>query len=106
MLLANSIDVMPSWMDVQSLRDEITPPSNQIEDPFVGVMFNLTDAAHMTVKRILQIESVTFPTSEDFVLNIKYGFDGSGSHAIFNLLGNCETNNIIMALFCPLSISN
>ena len=37
-------------------------------------------------------------------MNIKYGFDGSGSHALFNQKNNVETNNIIMTMFCPLEL--
>ena len=39
-------------------------------------------------------------------MNIKFGFDGSGSHAIYRQLENTKTNNIIMSMFCPLSINN
>ena len=37
-------------------------------------------------------------------MNVKFGFDGSGSHAMYRLLNNGKTNNIIMSMFCPLSI--
>ena len=40
------------------------------------------------------------------VMNIKFGFDGSGSHAIYRQLENTKTNNIIMSMFCPLSIND
>ena len=43
------------------------------------------------------------PTSA--VMNIKFGFDGSGSHAIYRQLENTKTNNIIRSMFCPLSIN-
>ena len=39
-------------------------------------------------------------------MNIKFGFDESGSHAIYHQLNNEKTNNIIMTMFCPLSISS
>ena len=38
-------------------------------------------------------------------MNIKFGFDGSGSHAIYRQLENTKTNNI-MSMFYPLSIND
>ena len=37
---------------------------------------------------------------------MKFGFDGSGSHSIYNQLNNVQTNNIILTMFCPLAIEN
>ena len=37
-------------------------------------------------------------------MDMKFGFDGSGSHAIYNQVNNVFSNNIIMSMFCPLSI--
>lgn len=39
-------------------------------------------------------------------MEIKFGFDGSGGHAIYNQLKNVMTNNLIIAMFCPLSIKD
>ena len=37
-------------------------------------------------------------------MKIKFSFDGSGNHSIYNQINNFQTNNIIMTMFCPLSI--
>ena len=37
-------------------------------------------------------------------MKLKYGFDGSGSHAIYNQKNNEETNNMILTVFCPLTL--
>ena len=63
----------------------------------------------LPANRIFQLEAFSQTLTEDtteLMLNIKYGFDGSGGHAIFNQLGNCATNNMVMAMFCPLSITS
>lgn len=37
---------------------------------------------------------------------MKFGFDGSGSHAIYNQKNNEQTNNMIMTMFCPLRLTD
>ena len=37
-------------------------------------------------------------------MKLKYGFDGSGNHAIYNQKNNEETNNMILTVFCPLGM--
>ena len=39
-------------------------------------------------------------------MKIKFGFDGSGSHAIYNQVNNQNTNNMILSVFCPLKIED
>ena len=38
-------------------------------------------------------------------LKMKYGFDGSGSHAIYRQKDNVQTNNMILTVFCPLELT-
>ena len=40
----------------------------------------------------------------DLKIKLKYGFDGSGSHAIYNQKNNEETNSMILTVFCPLGM--
>ena len=40
------------------------------------------------------------------IMDIKFGFDGSGNHAIYRQLNNEKTNNIIMTMFCPLALKS
>ena len=69
-------------------------------------MCTLTEAACITIHRILQLDAFKMPEDvTEFVLNIKYGFDGSGGHTMYNQIGNCSTNNMILAMFCPLSVA-
>ena len=42
--------------------------------------------------------------TNELCLNIKFGFDGSGSHSIFHQKNNAQTNNIFMSMFCPLEM--
>ena len=37
-------------------------------------------------------------------MKYKFGFDGSGGHAIFNQQKNEQTNNLILSMFCPLEL--
>ena len=61
----------------------------------------------LTAERILEdVPGLYLSDSGHVTLNIKYGFDGSGSHAIYHQVNNESTNNIIMTMFCPLSILN
>ena len=48
----------------------------------------------LTMKRIFGISNIRVNGLIVMKMNIKYAFDGSGSHAIFNQLNNVVTNNI------------
>ena len=37
--------------------------------------------------------------------NYKFGFNGSDGHSIFHQAGNLNTNNMILAMFCPLRLT-
>ena len=61
-----------------------------------------SESVCLTAQRILeQLPYIPDPA----ILNIKFGFDGSGSHPIYRQVNNAQTNNMIMTMFCPLSIS-
>ena len=107
LFIANGINILPSWNEIRELRVKISPQLIRLEPPLVGVMCSLTEAITLTISQLLKLDSFELPTAaENFCLNIKFGFDGSGGHAIFNQVGNSSSNNMIMAMFCPLSISN
>ena len=64
-----------------------------LPDPNNGVFFYLTKAAEITIKQLLKIvppEAVC----GDLTLQIKFGFDGSGGHALYNQANQDPTNNI------------
>ncbi|XP_065647675.1 uncharacterized protein LOC136077082 [Hydra vulgaris] len=108
MLRANSIDVYPSWKKVQDFKNSITPLKTvPLPEPYIGVYSNFTESVKITVAQILMLENV-HKTNEltNLVLEIKFGYDGSGGHKMYNQLHNVNTNNIIMAMFCPLKLLN
>ena len=73
--------------------------------PFVGVYFPLFKAVEITAKRIFQdIDESKLSSNNN--MKIKFGFDGSGSHAIYHQVNNVESNNMILSVFCPLRIEN
>ena len=59
----------------------------------------------LTASRIIEgTPDSQLPSSA--VLEIKYGCDGSGSHAIYRQLNNAKTNNMVMTMFCPLKLKS
>ena len=49
---------------------------------------------------------INVDSSTEIKLKIKFGFDGSGSHSIFNQINNVQSNNIILTMFCPITIES
>ena len=84
----------------------MTPTSQLLEKPLTGVYFPLLSSIQITVSRILMTVTDLDLHSQNLNVKIKYGFDGSGGHSIYHQLNNVSTNNLIIAMFCPLSISN
>ena len=80
-----------------------TPTSIPLPRPFAGVHYSLKDSIRSTIERLLPL-TVSDSLSRDLTLNIKFGFDGSGSHAIYKQRDNEQTNNIIMTMFCALDL--
>ena len=103
-LLKNSDkDILPPWKHLRSHQEQITPGMHLLPQPHIGVYFSFSDAMKMTTQRLISNQAMNLSDGE-FILNIKFGFDCSGSHAIYNQLNNIQTNNIIIAMFCPLSL--
>ena len=107
MLRANNCNAFAAWQVIRDEQKKITPPMKPLPAPHIGVYFSMLDAIQMTAQRILiqQDESTTVPEG-DLSLEIKFGFDGSGSHAIYNQINNASTNNMIMTMFCPLKMTD
>ena len=96
--------ILPPWIYVRNMQAKISPEPIPLPHPHVGVRFSFEKCMQLTANRILEgIPPSKVPNPA--VMNIKYGFDGSGSHAIYKQLKNANTNNIIMSMFCPLNIS-
>ena len=105
-LLTNAgFGILPAWRHLRVKQDEITPTSNPLPEPYAGVYYSLKESVRVTIKRLLPL-TLQHTLSQNLVLNIKFGFDGSGSHSIYNQPDNEQTNNIIMTMFCPLDIQN
>ena len=107
MLQANNCNAFAAWQVIRDEQKKITPPMKPLPAPHIGVYFSMLDAIQMTAQRILiqQDESTTVPEG-NLSLEIKFGFDGSSSHAIYNQINNASTNNMIMTMFCPLKMTD
>ena len=100
---AVNCDVMPPWYKLRTMQENLTPQLFPLLQPHVGLYFPLFSAIKFTTKRILDCLPVT--SNPDYLLTIKFGFDGSGGHSIFHQAGNVNTNNMILAMFCPLRLT-
>ena len=96
-------DILPPWIHLRETQREISPKPKPLPEPHKGVQLSYSESMMITARRIMEDLPVSLLPSYA-VLNIKFGFDGSGSHAIYKQAGNEKTNNIIMSMFCPLSI--
>ena len=104
-LAASGFNIFPAWRHLREKQESITPPINNLPPPHTGVYFNILEAIKTTTSRIL--ETVSFDDGINTLhLYCKFGFDGSGGHAIFNQVKNAETNNLILTAFCPLEIKD
>ena len=98
-------NILPPWTHIRNQQIKITCDAQELPDPHNGVFFPLWTAVRITFERLLthvSIESDALP--KHLKMKIKFGFDGSGNHSIYNQVNNIQTNNIIMTMFCPLSI--
>ena len=106
-LKSTDFNIFPPWYHLQKEQRMITPELCKLPEPYVGFHFTLSSSIEMTAQKILQevpINKVSL--SKSLFMKIKFGFPGSGSHAIYLQLNNENTNNIILTVFCPLDISN
>ena len=105
MLRAYSVNILPAWRILRDAQKSLTPEIRQLPSEYDGLYFSMTDAIRVTVERILSQQKQALQDNDELHLQIKFGFDGSGSHAIYNQINNADTNNIIMTMFCPLKIT-
>lgn len=94
----SNFDVFPAWNSIRSLQKTLTPDIVPLPDPHRGVYFPLVTSINLSPLKL--------PSDEPMLMKIKFGFDGSGNHSIYNQKGNMDTNNLIMATFCPLELSH
>ena len=93
---------LPSWKALRSFQKEITP-SILFDTQLRGVRISYEDALKFTLNSLFS-KMVNLPDKVNVFL--KDGVDGSGGHAIYQQLGNQQTHNIIMYMFCVLRITN
>ena len=106
MLSAIGFNFLPAWGKLQEKQKEITPAPLNLPDPYTGVYFPLVAAIETALARILpDVLEANVDVHSDLCLKMKFGFDGSGSHAIYNHVKNVQTNNI-MSMVCPLPIED
>ena len=98
-------DILPPWINIRKEQSVISPEPERLPEPHIGVYLPFTKSMQLTAERIMDDIPENVPAS-GVVMNIKYGFDGSGSHAIYRQLNNERTNNIILTMFCPLRITS
>ena len=102
-LSAAGYKIFPPWYALRDEQRQITPPINIFSDPHVGVYFSLFEAMKVTAARIFSsLDEKKFQDVTIVDQKFKFGFDGSGSHSIFNQANSVDTNNMILTMFCPL----
>ena len=104
LLKAAGFDVLPSYKKLDHFKKTRVPEIHFLPAPYIGVCVNLEEAVTMSMKRLEDSGQVKILNNSQ--LSLKYGFDGSGSHNIFNQKGNAETSNILLSTFCPLSLEH
>ena len=105
MLSKNGIQIFPSWSFLQDSQRMITPAVNDLPSPFVGKYFSFKDAITLSASRIIETLPLSSLTT-NMTISIKFGFDGSGSHAIYQQVNNVDTNNMILVMFCVLKLQS
>ena len=104
-------DIFPSWDSIKTFRNFVTPPTIDIMksteegiEYFSGIHFTYIDALTITLKQLCKILNIDTSKDLKLIVHLKYGWDGSGGHKIFNQANNVQSENIIMAMFCVLEI--
>ena len=105
---SSGFPVFPSWAQVRRFQSDVTPAElRHLPEPEKGVYFQFKDACSTTQGRIMkQLQENALLSSTSLTMHIKYGFNGSGGHSMFNQLNNTKTHNMILTIFCPLKIKD
>ena len=84
-------NIFPSWKKIKNFQDEITPKPKDIftansegNENFCGVYYSYPDAIEKTIRQIIKVKEIDTLTERNLKLDLKYGFDGSGSHKMFH----------------------
>ena len=104
MLSSAGFKIFPPWIRLREEIARITPPVLTLPEPFTGVYYALAASVEKTVSHILKLVPDSITAMDHLKLSIKFGFEGSGSHSIYDQARTELTNNIIMTMFCPLKL--
>ena len=105
MLKKSDLDILPTWKDVAQFRLSVTPAPIDIktlDDVFIGIHYSFIESIKLTANQIIKAEKIQ--TTPKLTLIIKYGWDGSSGHKVFNQLDNIDSDNIIQAALSPLRL--
>ena len=103
---SSGLEVLHPWKSLRKKQEELTPRVLDLPLPHIGVYFSVLDAIKITTDRILEKYISQIQITPVLTLKIKFGFDGSGSHSVFNQVNNIQSNNIVLTMFCPLEIQD
>ena len=80
-------NILPQWIHLRSEQASISPKSKPLPDLHKGVHLPYSESMQITAKQIMEtLPKQLVPSSA--VMNIKFDFDGSGSHALYRQLKN------------------
>ena len=96
-------NILPVWSNVRVEQTKISPEPQELPNPHIGIYLPFTKSMQLTAERIMQ-GTIADQLPSSVVMEIKYGCDGSGSHAIYRQINNAQTSNIILTMFCPLKL--
>lgn len=82
------MSVTPALIDIKTL-----------DDVFIGIHYSFIESIKLTANQIIKAEKIQ--TTPKLTLIIKYGWDGSSGHKVFNQLDNIDSDNIIQAALSP-----
>ena len=91
---------LPAWKNLRDHQKSIIPA---VRLSASGVRVSYLEALNVTIQRILSLPDVKV-VGQNLLVQIKDSADGSGGHSIYHQLNNKQTHNMIMFMFCVLSI--
>ena len=76
-------EILPPWIHIRKEQSFISPKVETFPPPHKGVMLSYEESVKITARRILEdMSPIHIPNAA--IMNIKFGFDGSGSHSMYS----------------------
>ena len=98
-------DILSPWIHIKAEQSKISPKPQPLPVPHEGVMLTYVESVSFTAQRIMEDMPISL-IPNPAIMDIQFGFDGSGNYAIYQKINNEKTNNIIMTMFCPLALKS